>query len=421
MKMLLRIVALVTISWLSQEIVNLVYSSQKAENIDLDFINAKCSTKLDFQTIHEFQNFMSQVALLGAESADPLPENLKLCLNHRPALIDLKELIDNYDKKRPCKHNEVVSLENYARKHFMNKKGRPWSLKFFTLFGVNVGLRCKLNLLAHIKQADSEVDPLDFIYSMASPTGWTYLINEHTKKTMKFGTSSNAGNTIVNRVAKLVPGLTQVEQLDFMLFDQPKNRDITMVNPNDNWKGVESDTYEFDSSSVTKGAFRQVYGFLAKIVESCQNLDQFYYNSILSLARLNELGLLVSIKMLDEFHESSLMLHRWLAAASFCQVMVRVRVEESASDELVPKLLLKIIHDESLLESRRTLYSYAAEFDEISEEARANVWLASVSDGKWLRKDEAIFRSGSTKSVAMLRLRQFIKGLERDFKTWHDE
>lgn len=397
-----KTLAFLIISLATQEIVRSV-SSQESTASDLDFVSAKCSSKLDFETIEEFYDFMRRFVALDVAAIHAEP--LKKCLDHKSALIDLKELIDNYDKKRPCKQSEIVKLENYARKYFLVKKQRPWSLKFFTLFGVNIGLKCKLNLLAHLKQADTEVNLLDFIYSMASPTGWDILIAEHTKRTEE----ASGSKSIVNRLAKLVPALTLVEQLDFMLFDHPLNnydssgKDVQKT-------GLESSFFELASADTA----RELRGFLVKIVEACQNLDQLYYNSILSLARLNELGLLVSFKLVDDIHESSLLLHRWLAAASFCQVMARVQVTNNDS-----KLLeLKIIHDDARVESRRTQYSYEAEFDDISEDARQNAWLASVSDGKWLRKDEAMFKLGSNKSVAMNRLLQFIRGLERDYVSW---
>lgn len=371
----------------------------------IEIVKNDCKRKLDFKTIGDFNKFLADFKWLEGNSAtiiqlDPI---LKRCFVHKDSLYALGELVSDYDKKRPCKFEQIAKLEDYARKHLLGNK-KSLALKFFTLFGVNIGYKCKLNLLAHLSQADSEVDQVDFIYSMASPTGWNTLINEHTKKSMKFGTSSYGEANIINRVAKLVPGFNQIDQLDYMSFDHPLNK-ISLSN----WNGIESFPYKFEDS-LFAGKMNE---YLNRIIQSCQNLDQFYLNSVLSLARLNELGLLIEFKMIDEAHEQSLTLHKWLSAASFCQLMIRVNTE-IAND----KIKVQIIHDDSLIVSRRKLYSYAAEFEEINKEVAKEAWRASILEAAWVKKNQAMFGShdDGIESFAMKQLKQFIKGLERDHR-----
>lgn len=410
-KMILEILVRVTVILLiSREVI----STDSTDAIEQ--VNKQCNSKLDFKSINEFDEFMKKFKEVASSEVhnDLDSSGFKRCLEDKEELFALDELVRNYDRLRPCKFSEVAKLEDHARLYYSAKR-RPLGTKFFTLFGVNIGFVCKLNLLAHIKQADNEADQLDFIYSMASPTGWNVLINEHTKKSMKFGTSSHAGNQVTNRLAKLVPGLNLIDQLDYLSFDHVKNNERDMMNLEN---GVEKGLHRLESGNGEVA--EKIGGFLVKIIESCKKLDQLYLNSILSLARLNELGLLVSYSPLANFHENSIMLHKWLAATSFCQLMARVRVQEISDDERegLPAIKTEIIHDDNLLESRRKLYSYAAELGEIRQEALDNVWLASIPEGAWRQEDQAMFRSKSAnegQSVAMIQLSQFIRGLERDY------
>lgn len=371
----------------------------------LEVVRNGCKRKLDFKTISSFYEFMANFKHSEANSGSILQKepSLKRCFADRDSLYALEELVSQYDKKRPCKFQEVAKLENYAKKHLLGNR-KSSALKFYTLFGVNIGFRCKLNLLAQLRQADMEVDQVDFIYSMASPTGWTALINDHTKKSMKFGTSSYAEANVINRVARLIPGLDQIDQLDYMSFDHALNKI-----PLSNWNGIESYSYKLaDPSTVDKLRYE-----LNKIVQSCQDLDQFYVNSVLSLARLSELGLVIGFRLIDDQHERSITLHKWLSAASFCQLMVRVSVEPTGED-----IQVHIAHDDSLIVSRRKLYSYVAEFNEIDEEVAPEAWRASVLEAQWTQKNQAMFTpdDDGTTSFAMKQLKQFIKGLERDHK-----
>ena len=108
----------------------------------------------------------------------------------------------------------------------------------------------------------------------------------------------------------------------------------------------------------------------------------------------------------------------WLAAASFCQLMARVRLLSEPADHAPASSTIKfeILHEEQLLESRRQLYSYVAKFDEISERARELVWRASVAGGSWKQRSAAMFHADQGQSVAMRQVRQYFKGVEQNFK-----
>lgn len=365
-----------------------------------------CKNRLHFNTIAEFRQFVGELARLASTQAPDKKwgPHLARCLEQRHSIEQLERLIENYNKARPCKLSEVAKLEQFARRHLFHDK-RALVAKFFALFGVNVGLNCKLNLLAHVQQADLEADQLDFIYSMASPTGWSVLINEYTKKSMKFGTSSHASSHVINRIAQLVPGLSQVDQLDYLNFHHVMNSNLPA-----NWSGLERGSAELKGAELKTKLLES----LEKIIDSCNSLDQFYVNSLLSLAKLRELGLLV--EFLNENHERSVMLHKWLAATSFCQLMTRVRLLADEHNTYTSTIHFEIIHDDNLLENRRKLYSYAARFDEISDRAREMAWQASLNDGAWRQKSGAMWVSGNGgSSVAMRQLKQFIRGVEQGF------
>jgi len=403
----------------------------------------QCNGKLDFKTIAEFRRFVEKLGLLESSvKASHTPSGPKMlatllarrddddeqssivkmkCLekSQKEALHELDQLIAHYDKKRPCKTSEIAKLEQFALRHLLNNT-RSITMRFFTLFGVNIALKCKLNLLAHLKQADSEVDQLDFIYSIASPTGWNILINEYAKKNMKFGSSTHQESQLINKIAKLVPGLSEVEDLDYLNFNHPLNdpkrmHDILVEND-----GVELGQYDLETDG---GKWHtKVVESLKKVIESCRNLDQFYVNSLISLARLKELGLLV--EYLGEIHERSATLHKWLAATSFCQLMVRVEVLDEPNSDNTSSIKLSIMHDDKKfhLQHRRKLYSYVAEFDEIEPEAQKQAWCASVAEGRWRQRSAAmLLPSGQDQSVAMRRLKQFIRGLERTFERDHKD
>jgi len=385
----------------------IIEASLLTNDASLELVGQSCKNKLDFKTIAEYLEFVRSLKSLDEQDLlnSSSDTSIKRCQNEKESIYALDALVEQYDRKRPCKFDQIGKLEAFAKSHLLGRK-RPLVMKFFTLFGVNIGLVCKLNLLAHVRQADTEADQSDFIYSLASPTGWNVLINELTKKSMKFGTSSHAGSSVIYRVTKLIPGLSRVDQLDYMSFDHALN-----FNKLEDWNGIERGSQRLATVQVTS----KVHEFLSKIIQSCMNLDQFYVNLTLSLARLNELGLLVGHEILNELHEFSVELHKWLAATSFCQLMTRVRVGFNQTDEIS----LEVLHHDSLVESRNTLYSYEAEFDEISKEALESVWLASVSDSQWCQKNQAMFRSddGGKMSVAMKQLNQFIRGVERDYQT----
>lgn len=380
-------------------------ASSKEDDQFSETIKNDCKHKLDFKTIRQFREFIISYKQLEVNAGLDIQKDpvLKRCFADKDSLYALDELISQYDRKRPCKFQEIAKLENFARKYLLGNR-KSLALKFFTLFGLNIGFRCKLNLLAHLRQADMEADQVDFIYSMASPTGWNALINDHTKKSMKFGTSSYAEANVINRVAKLIPGFDQIDQLDYMSFDHAFDKV-----PFGDRNRIESFSYQLgDIQTASK-----LKEYLNKIIQSCQNLDQLYVNSVLSLARLNELGLLIESKLIDEQHGRSITLHKWLAAASFCQLMVRVSVELVGED-----IQVHVFHDDSLVVSRRKLYSYVAEFEEINKEVAADAWKASILDAPWAQKNQAMFspdEDGKT-SLATKQLKQFIKGLEHDYK-----
>lgn len=381
------------------------------------WLGSQCKAGLDFKTIAEYDSFVANLKLFEEQLAAPtkklivkLPSLVK-CLEEKETIYALKELMDQYNKQRPCKFSEVTKLEDFAKRHLLNNK-RTMASKFFTLFGVSIGVRCRINLLAHLKQADSEADQMDFIYSMASPTGWDTLINEYIKKSMKFGTSSHYENNVVSRIARLVPGLSQIDQVDFLNFNHSMNN---QENSNSVLKnGIELGSHKFKDVNLKP----QVLESLDKIIDSCQNLDKFYVNSVLSMARLRELGLLVDF--LNDLHDNSALLHKWLVATSFCQLMARVRlVPEDEGTKSSNKIMFEIVHDDDLLEHRRGLYSYAAPFEEIHEKATELAWRASVNEANWRQKSEAMWlhsNEAAAGSMAMKQLGQFIKGVEEDFK-----
>lgn len=372
--------------------------AQSAEVGDdpLSQVVRRCKEKLDIKSIAEFNKFIDQYKDVVEENAVPSGGNkwIEKCWSEKEAILALAELVKSYDRKRACKMDNVMRLDQYARKYIQNNT-RSIVLKFFTLFGVNIAIKCKINILAHLKQADLEVDQLDFVYSMASPTGWNVLVNEYTKKSMKFGASSNIGGNLINRVAKLVPGLNQVDELEFMNFNHIMNEQT-----------VAKETGSYTPEQVA--VLPKLRDSMIKIIQSCKDLDQFYYNSVLSLAKLTELGLMVNF--LNDHHESSHLLHKWIAATSFCQLMVRVTVTDSTSS-----IDFEIVHDDNAVVSRQKVYSYVCEWDEIVPEAVSSVWQASVPEGKWTKKKSAIFRPGMNQSMAKMRLLQFMLGLDRDF------
>lgn len=385
----------------------------------IDKLELVCKSKVDAKTIAEFRQFMNDLNSIVSKDEQQLrtsnlKKNLIKCFDERESLVALEQLVDSYDRVRPCKMSQLERLEQFARKHLFNNK-KALAAKFFSLFGVQIALTCKLNLMAHTKQADLEADQLDFIYAMASPTGWNVLVNEYTKKSMKFGTSGNADSHIINRVARLVPGLTQIDQLDYLSFDHVMNQDMPEAKDGTDWDGhIERGQYEPQSLELRK----QLVDSIAKIITSCQALDMFYVNSLLAMARLKELGLMVDY--LNELHEHSPVLHKWLVATSFCQLMARVKL--TATTENDSPLHVEIIHDDKLLVTRRKLYSYVAAFDEITDRAREYVWHTSVNEGAWRRKRESMWPPGSGgTSVAMRQLKQFMKGVEHNFKEVEQE
>lgn len=413
-------------------------SDDEAKNLPLDeFVRLKCESKLKFESIRQFKEFVAKHKQFVAEHAELIDkepnkgnkfsemfklggalgggkaDSMRRCIQDRQAIYDLEQLIDEYDRTRPCKMNQIEKLEKFAIKHLLDNT-KSITLRFFTLFGVQIGMICKLNLMAHLKQADSEADQLDFIYSMASPTGWNVLINEYARKSMTFGTSAHQDNKLVNRIAKLVPGLSQVEHVDYLNFQHPLNDQIAR-------NSTLRDDFELSSYTLEQGDKwnAKLSESLKQIISSCKNLDQFYVNSILSLTRLKELGLLV--EYLSDIHEHSLTLHKWLAATSFCQLMVRVDLIDS--DNMIKGAYnLKILHDDVKFnnENRHKLYSYVAEFEDIQPEALESAWCASVPEGQWRQKSEAMFlqsNKGESQSVAMRLLKQYIKGLERTFES----
>lgn len=404
-----------------------------------EYIQAQCKNKLKFDTIAEFHQFAERFREYERRAApSDASRHLKLtdilglgdgsakqrdeirCLNEREAIFALDELVANYNKKRPCKMGEIEKLERFAMKYLLNN-AKSIVLPFFTLFGVNIGIKCKFYLLAHLKQADTEADQLDFIYSMASPTGWNVLINEYAKKSMKFGTSSHQDSQLINRIAKLVPGLSRVEHLEYLNFNHPLNDPTNSGKVMKENKGLEVDSYQLEQGDKWHS---KIVESLNQISESCKNLDQFYVNSVLSLARLKELGLLV--EYLSDIHEHSVVLHKWLAATSFCQLMVRVKIldDDSTLGSQGTAIKLSVWHDDEKfsLENRRKLYSYVAQFQEIDSAAKEHSWCASVPNGRWRQSSEAMFvqTASNTQSMAMSRLKQFVKGLERTFESYDE-
>ena len=220
---------LVSLVWLGQAQVN-EQTREEEQQQQAEWLETKCRQKLNFQTIGEFRHFVGVYRnhlgrqLPASSSSKPKRPTLadllhapsagaqSGCLADQEAILALDKLVADYDRRRPCKMSEVAKLEQFARKFLLQNTAHSKVLRFFTLFGVQIGLKCKLNLLAHLKQADAEVDQMDFVHSMASPTGWNVLANELAKKAMKFGSSTHQESQVVNRIAKLVPGLSQVDQ-----------------------------------------------------------------------------------------------------------------------------------------------------------------------------------------------------------------
>ena len=381
-------------------------------------LNQHCKKKLSFKSIAEFNEFVEDLREIDEKGAGLQFEkglvHLDGCLMEKEPIYALHELVNNYEKERPCKYSEVTKLEDYAKKYLLHNT-QAKTLNFFTLFGVSIGITCRINLLAHLKQADSEADQLDFIYSIASPSGWSTLINEYTKKSMKFSTSGHPDSHVINRIAQLVPGLSQIDQLSYLNFNHAMNDAESSQHAS-----RESGTYELKSADLRP----KVVESLHKIIESCKNLDKFYVNSVLSMAKLKSLDLMVDF--LNDLHDRSALLHKWLVATSFCQLMARVNMvtPNGDSSSQKPTIEYEIIHSDNLLRNRHKLYSYAAPFEEIHERAKELAWQAMVNEGSWRQKSDAMWQPNKQQpaiSIAMKLLVQYIRGVENDIQQGLDD
>lgn len=349
-------------------------------------IVSACNNRLKFKQISEFEDFLANfnelltretlVTELMAEGASSVLT--KRCIVEKEAIFAMAKVMK--ERERPCKPDNVELLMDLAQFWLVDYKRNPVTNgkrsiinEFFTLYAVELAYQCKRHLLAHLNQADEKVNPLDFVRVLSTPLGWEELMKEHTSKALKFGKSTNGRNDVVNKLSSLIAGLRRIEHMD-LIIEEPMP--LVATEPVE-----EEPMKEYEITA-------QAYNYLKQIIESCQNLEQFYLGNIMSLARLQQLGVVFDMGQIDEHHDASASMHKWLAVTSFCQTFSMVQMEQisyenesqlqSSDPASIVKMKARILKDIRKAKHRQRYYTYVAPIKEIGDFARDKSWLVTM-------------------------------------------
>lgn len=285
-------------------------------------IEKQCELRLNFGTLSEFEQFIKDFTVLLQE---PIVTNksLKKCLKDSEAIMDLASLVSRQDV---CDMQRIDELVAYHRKYFVGgnllKNRNPITRRFFTRYAIQVAFICKKNLFNNLELAKSELKDRSRVFEEAKER--VYMDEPSIRSNIKLieeqPDEPATSNVKPQSEAELTlseyrEALTQLRlPEDILTFDTEECK---------NHKSRKTLISRDKSQTFFKPALM------------CHQLHRYYAGSLLSIARLANIGYTAPFEDLDARIANSPIIRDWIIAVQVCEPMMHMRITETRGEMAV--------------------------------------------------------------------------------------
>lgn len=269
-----------------------------------------CESGLDFNTIKEFNQFISEFKTRSKDQLreDKVSDN---CIRDHEAILELERIITT---KNVCDYLKIEELIQYHNRYFNSRRfygtpKQPMTQKFFTKYAIQVAYICKKNLFRNLEFAKEELQDRTNVFEEAR-----------------------------DRVYKEDPSIKPNVKLIAEQSDIPP---ATNVKPQDQAESILSEYREaltklrrpediltFDRNDCEKNKYRETpiskdkLQIFFKPAVICLQLSRYYSGSVLSIAKLANYGYMAIDEELDIKLSDDPTIKDWIIAVQVCDPLL---------------------------------------------------------------------------------------------------
>lgn len=288
-----------------------------------DLVEKYCKLGLNFESINEFEKFMSEFLKLSNDQLASR-KSLKICASDSEAIRALAELITTKDV---CDMQRIDQLIAYHKQFFI-KKGilrshrKLITHEFFTRYAIQVALVCKRNLFKNLELARAELKDRSKVFEEAKER--VYNDEPAIKSNIKLIEEQPDDPPTSNVKPRDEAEITLSEYREALAhLKQPE--DILTFDPEEckNRKGTET--------LISKDKIQTFF----KPALMCHQLHRYYAGSILSIAKLANIGYVAPQVELDNRIADDPIIREWIVAVQVCEPMMHMKGNEATRGEMV--------------------------------------------------------------------------------------
>ena len=281
-----------------------------------------CANGLDFVSINQFKDFIEEFKQkseieLSHEKID------KHCIKHRQAILDMEEIVSI---RNVCDAYKIDSMVDYHKKYLKTSKlstqSKPMTRKFFTKYAIQVAYTCKRNLLRNLELAREELRDRSKVFEEAR-----------------------------DRVYRDEPSIQSNIKL---IEEQPDDPAATNVKPRDEAELTLSEYREaltklrrpediltFERKDCKTSSHRKItiardeLQIFFKPALMCHQLNRYYAGSILSIAKLANIGYSAIDGDLDVQLIDNQTVRDWLIVVQVCDPMLYMSMSRIEDDKAI--------------------------------------------------------------------------------------
>lgn len=268
--------------------------------------------QFDFKGVSEFNTFLESFKTMGVDqlNKERVPERF---IEDRTAILDLEKVISS---EEVCAYHKIDELVNYHKTYFASKiKIKPITHHFFKKFAVQVAYTCKSNLLQNLRKAREEL-------------GQNSKVFEEAKKRVFNEEPSVRSNIKLLQEQPSEPATANVKPKDDFELTLGEYREaLARLKRPEDILTFDADECKESKHRYTKVSSDKLQTFL-KPALMCHQLHRYYAGSILSIARLANIGYMALNDILDKQLLEDPMLRDWIMAAQVCDPMLHLYSKE---------------------------------------------------------------------------------------------
>lgn len=291
-------------------------------------------TTPEFDSIDQFKDFVEE-----AKKKD----SKWLHANDAEAILELDSILTTHEVCSPSKIDELVEYhKKYLTQNKIFKRKKPVVHKFFTQYAIQIAYTCKKSLIRNLETARQELQDRSKVFEEATEK----VYNEEPS---------------IKSNIKLIE-----EQLDSPVSSNVKPKDEVELSFGEYREALTQlrqpeDILTFDRDDCLQSRHREIKVSTDKLQTffkpalMCQQLHRYYAGSLLSIAKLANIGYAAYNEELDSKLLSNPMLKDWIVAVQVCEPMMYMYAKEvvgewSIVDTCAPKVtaIETVIYEDNL-------------------------------------------------------------------------